>query len=141
MSVTQVTTVYDDIVTSAAADTADDALWLVPDDFQRSTGWALKAEGLCRGPVCMPVSAPQRAELVRADGRVNVLALARHRGQPVVHDDAGRVWVFGQAPETGARIAETLEAPDFALPDLTGRVHRLSDARGKKVLIASWASW
>ena len=33
------------------------------------------------------------------------------------------------------------EAPDFALPDLSGRMHRLSDYRGKKVLLYAWASW
>jgi len=32
-------------------------------------------------------------------------------------------------------------AADFALPDPTGRLHRLSDYRGKKVLLVTWASW
>jgi peroxiredoxin len=36
---------------------------------------------------------------------------------------------------------QSLDAPDFELPDLAGRKHRLSDHRGKKVLLASWASW
>jgi peroxiredoxin len=35
----------------------------------------------------------------------------------------------------------SLQAPDFGLPDLDGRRHRLSDYRGKKVLLAAWASW
>ena len=45
--------------------------------------------------------------------------------------------------DAGARSAalESLEAPDFALPDLDGRVHTLSEHRGKKVLLATWASW
>jgi len=33
------------------------------------------------------------------------------------------------------------QAPDFALPDLADRVHRLSDYRGRKVLLVTWASW
>ena len=32
-------------------------------------------------------------------------------------------------------------APDFALPDPSGRIHRLSDYRGKKVFLVTWASW
>jgi peroxiredoxin len=31
--------------------------------------------------------------------------------------------------------------PDFTLPDLQGRPVRLSDYRGKKLLIFMWASW
>jgi hypothetical protein len=27
------------------------------------------------------------------------------------------------------------------LPDLDGNLHRLSDYRGKKVLLSAWASW
>jgi peroxiredoxin len=32
-------------------------------------------------------------------------------------------------------------APDFALPDLAGQVHRLSDFRGKVVFLNVWATW
>jgi peroxiredoxin len=32
-------------------------------------------------------------------------------------------------------------APDFTLPDLDGRMHSLSDYRGKKVFLLAWASW
>ncbi len=33
------------------------------------------------------------------------------------------------------------KAPDFALRDLEGRVHRLSDYRGKVVVVNFWATW
>jgi peroxiredoxin len=35
----------------------------------------------------------------------------------------------------------SLQAPDFALTDLDGRTRRLSDQRGKKTLLVTWASW
>jgi len=32
-------------------------------------------------------------------------------------------------------------AADFALPDLSGQIHKLSDYRGKWVLVNYWATW
>jgi hypothetical protein len=89
----------------------------------------------------MPVGDAARAGLVRGDGRINLVALARLRDQAVVRDATGSAWALGRDGETGERMRRSLEAPDFALPDLAGRVHRLSEHRGRKVLLASWASW
>jgi len=33
------------------------------------------------------------------------------------------------------------QAPDFTLPDINGKPHKLSDYRGKTVLIIFWATW
>jgi peroxiredoxin len=33
------------------------------------------------------------------------------------------------------------EAPDFTLKDTDGKVHKLSDYRGKEVLVTFWATW
>lgn len=38
-------------------------------------------------------------------------------------------------------LAVGAEAPDFTLADIDGASHRLSDFRGKKVLLVFWASW
>jgi len=81
-----------------------------------------------------------RSELVRG-ARLNIAAMWRRSGQPVVHDSAARTWVFGAgAAQRGAALTR-LEAPDFELPDLQGRAHRLSQYRGRKVFLATWASW
>ncbi len=36
---------------------------------------------------------------------------------------------------------ENVEAPEFVTPDIHGKTHRLSDYRGKVVLINIWATW
>lgn len=40
-----------------------------------------------------------------------------------------------RGPHTG------YDAADFALPDLQGRIHRLSELRGKVVFLNLWATW
>jgi len=32
-------------------------------------------------------------------------------------------------------------APDFSLPDMNGKLHKLSDYRGKPVIVSFWATW
>lgn len=115
-------------------------LWLTPSDLTAVTGWTMRPEGLCRGKVCVPVPAAKRAEFVR-DGAVNLSAFWRRMGAPTAVADAGDVWALGAPAEARAQQLESLEAPDFALPDVDGREYRLSDYRGKKVFLAAWASW
>ncbi len=134
-----VTIAFEDTVTTLDAEPDGDDLWVSPAALARTLGWKVKIEGLCRGPLCVPVPPGRRAELVRSDGAVNLAGLARHRGQAAVHDAERTVWVFG----AGGMIAtaRSAVAPDFTLPDLDGRLHTLSTFRGKKVLLDSWASW
>ena len=116
------------------------ALWCSARDAEAATGWVAKPEGLCRGPVCVPLPAGREREVVDG-GRIDLAALWRHLGQPAAHSDRGDAWVLGQSARDRAAALASLEAPDFALPDPAGRVHRLSDHRGKKVLLVTWASW
>ena len=120
-----------------------DNLWLSLPALTNATGWELKPEGACLGEVCVPIPAGREADFLRAnDGaEFNLTALARLRDQPVVHNDAHGVWFFGEAANTRGAALASLEAPDFSLPDLDGKMHSLSDYRGKKVLLMSWASW
>ena len=121
----------------AAADA--DHLWLDRASIKLATGWTWKPEGLCHGDdVCVPL--PRGAGMIRGD-RLDLAAAWRRSGQPVVHDAASRVWVLGTgAAQRGAALA-SLQAPDFELPDLDGRLHRLSAQRGRKVFLATLASW
>jgi len=40
-----------------------------------------------------------------------------------------------------AELPGSVEAPEFALPDLSGRRQRLSEFRGRPVLVNFWAVW
>jgi hypothetical protein len=40
-----------------------------------------------------------------------------------------------------ARPTARLEAPDFKLPDLAGKLVRLADLRGRAVLLYFWTTW
>ena len=42
---------------------------------------------------------------------------------------------------TRTEFLRSAMAPDFELPNREGELVRLSDFRGKKVLIVTWASW
>ena len=118
-----------------------EALWLHRDDIAQATGWTWKPEGLCHGDVCVPLpKAVAGHDPVRHDS-LDIAALWRHMGHPVVHDEAGSAWVLGSGSAQRADTLATLEAPDFSLPDLDGQPHRLSDYRGQKVFLATWASW
>lgn len=133
--------IYGERVTPrVAARVEGDALWLSADDLERASGWAPKPEGLCKGETCVPIPQGRSAEFAAA-ARYNLAALAATLGQPVIHDDEHGVWCFGEAAEARARTLRSLHAPDFTLPDLEGRMHSLSEHRGKKVLLVSWASW
>ena len=124
----------------AGAQASTATLWCPPRDAEAATGWVAKPEGLCRGPVCVPLPAGREREFVDG-GRIDLAALWRHLGRPAVSSETGDVWVLGQSARDRSSALASLEAPDFALPDQTGHVHRLSDHRGKKVLLVTWASW
>jgi hypothetical protein len=115
-------------------------LWLSPDELETSTGWSSRPEGLCRGSVCVPIPPGREREFVRG-GRIDAAAVWRHLGQPLAHSTDGGVWVLGTAAADRATALRSLAAPDFSLPDRSGRLHSLSEHRGKKVLLVSWASW
>ena len=117
-----------------------ESIWLSAQDMSAATGWDLKPEGLCRGDLCVPLTSRQTAPLQR-DGAIDAAGFWRAQGHPVVHDAAGGAWVLGASASDRASALQSLEAPDFELPDLAGRMTSLSQHRGKKVLLATWASW
>jgi hypothetical protein len=72
---------------------------------------------------------------------VDLIGLSRHMGQPVAASFEHATWSIGEAAEDVADRLRSLDAPDFTLPDLDGRMHTLSSFRGRKVFLLAWASW
>jgi AhpC/TSA family protein len=133
--------IYGDKTTLAdSAQFEGDNLWISNEDLIRSTGWELKPQGACLDDRCVPIPAGHESEFVRP-ALFNLSALARHLGEPFVHDKQHALWSFSDAPNEIGKRLRSLAAPDFTLPDLDGELHSLSDYRGKKVLLMSWASW
>jgi len=126
--------------TSTRATAVGDALWMDRADIEDATGWTWKPEGLCRGDTCMPLPMHATPPMVAGE-RLDVAAFWRHAGRPVVHDAASRLWVLGGGADHRAAALRSPNAPDFELPDLDGHLHRLSDYRGRRVFLATWASW
>ena len=115
---------------------ATGGLRVSPADAETVTGWTLKPEGMCRDELCVPLTGD-----ARRGGTVDIAAFWHVLGHPVVSDAPGDVWVLGTAAESRASALSGLEAPDFTLPDLAGVPHRLSELRGKKIFLTTWASW
>ncbi|WP_298294000.1 TlpA disulfide reductase family protein [Thiomonas sp.] len=54
----------------------------------------------------------------------------------------GVVAVAAQTPDDSLTVVQPPRAaPDFSLQDVSGKTHRLSDYRGKVVLVNFWATW
>ena len=126
------------ILTESGEFTVDAAngLWLAAADAARVTGYTLKPEGMCRDDQCVPL--PPTAI---GAGRVDVEAFWRRLGNPVLRADDRETWVLGAGADDRNAALAGLIAPDFTLPDLSGTPRTLSDLRGKKVLLVTWATW
>ena len=142
------TVVYDDKATEiSSAQTNDgmDQLWITERDLTRATRFEVKPQGVCRDELCFPLPKARKQEFLekqpgRGEELFNLTAFAVLVHQPVAHDAATSTWYFGLRSDQQQGLA-SLRAPDFTLPDMDGKMHSLSDFRGKKVFLVTWASW
>lgn len=143
------TIVYDDAATDLASAREDSGqLWITTADLKRATRFEVKPQGVCRDELCFPLPKAKRAAFIHKDAGnsnssqtwFNITAFADLVHQPVAHDAVLATWYFGLRSDQRQQL-NSLQAPDFTLPDLQGKLHRLSDFRGKKILLVTWASW
>jgi hypothetical protein len=108
------------------------------DAMHTALGWELHGGQLCSDSMCVPVA---DAQALGDERGIDLTAFAAALDRPLVLDIGESVAYLGVAAHERAQALGSLEAPDFTLPDLTGRLHSLSEHRGKKVLLIAYASW
>lgn len=147
--------IYDNTATEVAAPpstlaAAGDDLWVTLGDLTRATKFALKPQGVCRDQLCFPIPKARKSAFLSPQGKItwfNLSEFARLVRQPAAYDAGGAgdaehaTWFFGPRSEEQNSFISSLAAPNFTLPDMSGKPHSLADFRGKKVLLLTWASW
>jgi hypothetical protein len=80
---------------------------------------------------------------VRPDGEglVDLVAVADQLRQPTIVDADAGVVVMGVSAGDRRQALTGLELREFALPGLDGAVHSITEWRGRKKLLAAFASW
>jgi hypothetical protein len=140
-SAVRATVLYNDrsvdlVQTGVDPNQSPDTLWVRKTDLPRINEFELKPQGACREDLCIPVD-----KSMTRGAYFNLSAFARKVGEAAVVDRETRVWSFGEIPILRGQFFESRVAPDFAVPDRSGRTVHLSDFRGRKVLVLTWASW
>jgi hypothetical protein len=139
------TIIYNGVTTTVTPlNRAGEDLWTTTADLTKAAKLELKAQGVCSEKSCVPLPDSRKGEFISEQSGTTYLNLsefARLLKQPVAHDAKNKVWFFGPRPQEQNSHLASLKAPDFTLPDLNGKQHSLSDFRGKKVLLITWASW
>jgi peroxiredoxin len=129
-------TVITDEARTTEGEEVDGAVLIDPAYLPSAIGWELKPEGLCRGDVCVPVR--DHSSLYEGE-RVVLARIAAALDRPYLFEDG--IAVLGEPRHVRRQASHDLQAPDFALPDLDGRVHRLQEWHGKKKLLVTFATW
>jgi hypothetical protein len=109
-------------------------LWIQSKDLPRINEFEVKPQGACRADVCIPLS-----KTLKNGDWFNLTGFAHKIGESVVADQ--NIYSFGEIPVLRGGFYNSRIAPDFAVPDRKGKVVHLSDFRGKKTLVITWASW
>ncbi len=109
-------------------------LWVLQKDLPRINEFEVKPQGACRADVCIPLS-----KTLKSGDWFNLTGFAQKIGETVVEDQ--NVYSFGEIPVLRGSFYNSRIAPDFAVPDRRGKIVHLSDFRGKKTLVITWASW
>ena len=136
---TSATILYSDRATKVdkiKVDAKTGALWVRQADLPAINDFHVKPEGACRADLCIPIP-----KSMKQGAFFDLTAFAHKVGQSYVSDSISRAWSFGEIPSVTGTYSTSRIAPDFAVPDRKGKVVHLSDFRGKKVLVTTWASW
>ena len=120
-----------------------DAIWddqrpfVKETDIEKSLGWELKPEGLCKDDSCIPYTPLNEPD----NGFVDFLDVANTLGFSSVLDvDLGLAAVDTFSLIRSSALKDR-EAPNIELPDVDGELHSLSEWSDKKKLLVAFSSW
>ena len=126
---------YDDRNIALGASRVENGdLWIRTAELPRINQFVVKPQGACRADICVPL-----AKDLKRGNWMNLTGFARKIRQVFVRE--GSLWSFGEMPVLRSGFLQSRLAPDFAVADRRGQPVRLTDFRGRKVLLLSWASW
>ncbi len=134
------TLLIDDKATICNANVKNNELWINQEELEKTTGWSLKAEGFCQGNTCIPYPKTETENFVQGS-EVNVSSFWTLMDKPILHDKSGDTWMLGTSHKERLGALNSLQAPNFSLPDLEGKQHTLSDYKGKRIFLTTWSSW
>lgn len=127
-------TLIDERQIEVDADVDGERVLISPAELEWATGWELKPEGLCKGPMCVVLYDPVSTD----DGRIDLNAVARALGRSLAVSAEGGVAALAGDPMGSG---QTGSIDDLELPDVDGRPIRMAERAGRKRLLVAWASW
>lgn len=110
---------------------SSDGLLLSAAALHETTGWELKAQGLCQGDTCVPAA---------LDEPVSLADVAALLGRPLAHHDLGDQVVAVLGEPAGTTVAPGGSAPPLVLPDVDGAPVPVGGA-GRKTAVVAWSTW
>lgn len=121
----------------------NNVLWINESDLKQSVGFDLKPSGACypKLDICIPLFEEGYKYQDENGVWLNMSKLTETLEMSCVSNTGRTVWSIGIIPQERQQLLETGIAPDFEIEDIYGNLIRLSDFRGKKVLIVTWATW
>jgi hypothetical protein len=131
-------TIISDEVRVVDGRTDGERLLVAASDLSAAIGWELKPEGLCQGDICVPV---RDVDAMWVGDDIDIAGVATALGRPAVVDAGACIAVVGLPSESRRAALDGLRAPSFTLPDLDDKPHSLEEWRGKKVVLAAFATW
>jgi len=131
-------TVIDEVEHTVTGEIVGGRVLVDPAGLPDAIGWELKAEGLCRDEVCVPVRDPAA---IRVGGRVDLVAACDALGRATVVEGGLGVVAVALPSEERRRVLQDLVASPFTLPDLDGVEHELAEWRGLKKMLLAFSTW
>lgn len=139
----RITLITNTKTTKLAALVKGNELWIPVDALESTTGFELKSSGACYTSldICIPLIGGDFVYENEKGKWFNISKLAVHLEQPCIASVDESVWSLGAMPQQRQHMLNSGLAPDFEIVDIYGEQLRLSDFRGKKVLLVTWATW